>query len=334
MPANLSEIRATLERLQQCNEFEARKCLSYETQVDLNFEERYSKAKNKYLENRLIQLTFEHLRNFDGYSVPLPDIPSEEEQVKHIVDQDDEEVSAKEIKEDSHMETAGTSDVKARSSLSSPEKEKQAKSKSKSVTDQVSSVYFEKCGMSKMSDMSWSSDSSRLKRPSDTVAKKVKICRNGVFMGTYEGELNAEGQRHGTGVLLCDNGNSYEGEWKKDKRDGLGVARYSSGDVYDGQWQRGRRHGHGIMYIELGDTYVGNWKNGLKHGAGTYHWVDGEVDVSWYEEDRRVGEGVRWSANRLKAFRLIRGTRKEELSLDVAYATAERLGLSLEKFEL
>ena len=260
--------------------------------------------------------------------------PSEEEQVKHIVDQDDEEVSAKEIKEDSHMETAGTSDVKARSSLSSPEKEKQAKSKSKSVTDQVTSVYFEKCGMSKMSDMSWSSDSSRLKRPSDTVAKKVKICRNGVFMGTYEGDLNAEGQRHGFGVLLCDNGNSYEGEWKKDKRDGLGVARYSSGDVYDGQWHRGRRQGHGIMYIEAGDTYIGSWYNGLKHGAGTYHWADGEVDVSWYQEDKRSGEGVRWNANRLKAFRLIRGTKKEELSLDEAYTTSERLGLSLEKSEL
>ena len=182
--------------------------------------------------------------------------------------------------------------------------------------------------------MSWSSDSSRPKRPSDTVAKKVKICRNGVFMGTYEGDINAEGQRHGFGMLLCDNGNSYEGEWKKDKRDGLGVARYSSGDVYDGQWHRGRRQGHGIMYIEAGDTYIGSWNNGFKHGAGTYHWADGDVDISWYQEDKRVGEGVRWNANRLKAFRLIRGTKKEELSLDEAYTTSERLGLSLEKSEL
>ena len=35
-------------------------------------------------------------------------------------------------------------------------------------------------------------------------------------MGTYEGDLNPDGQRHGFGVLLCDNGNSYEGKWKKD----------------------------------------------------------------------------------------------------------------------
>jgi hypothetical protein len=81
MPANLSEIRATLERLQEYHEPEAIKLISCETQDDLNFEERYTKARDKYLDNRLIQLTFEHLRNFDGNSVPLPDIPSEEEQV-------------------------------------------------------------------------------------------------------------------------------------------------------------------------------------------------------------------------------------------------------------
>ena len=48
----------------------------------------------------------------------------------------------------------------------------------------------------------------------------------------------------------------------------------------------------------------------------------------------RVGEGVRWNAGRSKAYRLIRGTNKEALSLDEAYVTAEKLGLNLEKFDL
>ena len=118
-------------------------------------------------------------------------------------------------------------------------------------------------------------------------------------------------------MLLCDNGNLCKGEWKKDKRDGLGIARYSSNDVYGRQWQRGKQHGHDVMYIKAGDTYIGSWDNGLKHGAGTYHWADGEVDVSWYQEDRRVGEGVRWNASWSNAYRLIRGTKKEELLLDM-----------------
>lgn len=248
-------------------------------------------------------------------------------------DQDDSE-SAKEVKEEEPQAQPQQHQTK--------EKEREmhrssSRSKGKFDIDQLTSIYFEKCGMSvsKFSDLSSDSESIRRRvgASRDIVTKKVKICRNGVFMGTYEGDLNAEGQRHGFGVLLCDNGNSYEGEWKKDKRDGLGIARYSSGDVYDGQWHRGKRQGHGVMYIEAGDTYIGSWNNGLKHGAGTYHWADGEVDVSWYEEDRRVGEGVRWNSSRTKAYRLIRGTKKDELSLDEAYTTAEKLGLNLEKFD-
>jgi regulator of replication initiation timing len=276
----------------------------------------------------------------------------DDEPVRDFVDdQEDDTQSAKEVKEDSPKESIWVAEPDKPNSVSptpppQPEEEKKddpnrgpsSRNKPRLDIDQLTSIYFEKCGMSVSRFSDLSSDSSSFRRrasksPNDTVTKKVKICRNGVFMGTYEGDLNTEGQRHGFGVLLCDNGNSYEGEWKKDKRDGLGIARYSSGDVYDGQWQRGKRQGHGVMYIEAGDTYIGGWNNGLKHGAGTYHWADGEVDVSWYQEDRRVGEGVRWNSSRSKAFRLLRGTKKEELSLDEAYMTAEKLGLNLEKFD-
>jgi len=272
----------------------------------------------------------------------------EEEPVKNVVDHDiDDNISAKEVKEESPKDSEKP-EVKAKPSSTGEEKKqdnnsKSSRNKGRFDIDQLTSIYFEKCGMSvsKFSDLSSDSSSFRRRKSTgpntsngaNTVTKKVNICRNGIFMGTYEGDLNPDGQRHGFGVLLCDNGNSYEGEWKKDKRDGLGIARYSSGDVYDGQWQRGKRQGHGVMYIEAGDTYIGSWDNGLKHGAGTYHWADGEVDVSWYEEDGRVGEGVRWNASRSKAYKLIRGTKKEELSLDEAYMTAEKLGLNLEKFD-
>jgi hypothetical protein len=300
------------------------------------------------------QLLSEAHTKADPKATALPD----REQVRHVVfdNNDDDEVSAKEIKEVCAIEVVrkssdgGGGGVKSPTmSLTPPTNPKQEKMKiipkPKFDIDQLTSVYFEKSGMSlsRFSDLSgsqsYSLDSSSPPKPHNnnsggTIAKKVKICRNGIYMGTYEGDLNKDGQRHGVGVLLCDNGNCYEGEWKLDKRDGLGVARYSSGDVYDGQWKRGRRQGHGVMYIESGDTYIGSWHNGLKHGAGTYHWADGEVDVSWYQEDKRVGEGVRWNANRDKAFRMLRKTKMEELLLNEAYARAERLGFNLEKFNL
>ena len=258
---------------------------------------------------------------------------SENEQDQDVISkeevEDDDNSSAKELKMDpvdSPLETP----VNNTSTKSS-------RSQRKYDIDQLTSIYFERCGSegggSKLSDLSSEGRSLPRERKAGTTTKKVKICRNGVFMGTYEGDLNKDGQRHGFGVLICDNGNSYEGEWKKDKRDGVGIARYSSGDVYDGEWRRGKRQGQGVMYIEAGDTYIGSWNNGLKHGAGTYHWADGEVDVSWYQEDRRVGEGVRWNSTRTKAYRLIRGTKKEEMGLDEAYTTAESLGLNLEKVD-
>jgi len=300
-----------------------------------NLDKKKSQESNKSRNNSPIQAAAAKVEKPKDDKSKAKDMATREkvQDIKNVVDQDDDVSSAKEIKEVDKT----PADVKPSPPLT-PDEEKRQGNKPKLDIDQLTSIYFEKCGMSvsRFSDLSSDSSSFRrraVKPPSDTITKKVKICRNGVFMGTYEGDLNPEGQRHGFGVLLCDNGNSYEGEWKKDKRDGLGIARYSSGDVYDGQWQRGKRQGHGVMYIEAGDTYIGSWNNGLKHGAGTYHWADGEVDVSWYQEDRRVGEGVRWNASRAKAFQLIRGTKKEELSLDEAYLRAEKLGLNLEKFD-
>jgi len=262
----------------------------------------------------------------------------DEEVISKEVSEEDDNSSAKELKMDPVEPPAFASPVEiTKGTKSDDEKNKLSRSHRKYDIDQLTSIYFEKCGSegdgSKLSDLSSEGRSSPRERKEGATTKKVKICRNGVFMGTYEGDLNKDGQRNGFGVLICDNGNSYEGEWKKDKRDGVGIARYSSGDVYDGLWKRGKRQGHGVMYIEAGDTYIGSWSNGLKHGAGTYHWADGEVDVSWYQEDRRVGEGVRWNSTRSKAYRLVRGTKKEEMGLDEAYTTAESLGLNLEKVD-
>jgi hypothetical protein len=38
-----------------------------------------------------------------------------------------------------------------------------------------------------------------------------------------------------------------------------------------------------------------------------YEYEDSELDVSYYREDIRVGEGVRWSVSRHKASQLVDG---------------------------
>ncbi len=126
--------------------------------------------------------------------------------------------------------------------------------------------------------------------------------------GEYVGQLNSRGQKHGNGKMRYDNGNEYDGQWKNNKREGKGITRYASENVYIGMWKGGKRHGFGVFHIsKSGDIYRGNWENGIKSGPGVYEYADGELDVSFYSNDIRVGDGVRWNADRNRASRLFDG---------------------------
>ena len=53
------------------------------------------------------------------------------------------------------------------------------------------------------------------------------------------------------------------------------------------------------------------------------------IDVSFYQEDVRVGEGVRWSASRHKASRLVDGTlvgEEGDMPLEDAMKLTKQLG--------
>ena len=103
--------------------------------------------------------------------------------------------------------------------------------------------------------------------------------------------------------------------------------------VFIGAWREGKRHGFGVFHIKkTGDVYRGNWMRGLKHGAGVYEYADGELDVSVYQEDVRVGEGVRWSASRKRASKLVDGILVGEeggMMLEDAEMLTKKLGFVL-----
>ncbi len=47
------------------------------------------------------------------------------------------------------------------------------------------------------------------------------------------------GQRHGHGVLLGVDGDSYEGGWMRDREHGQGVRKNANGDTYTGSFVEG-----------------------------------------------------------------------------------------------
>ena len=49
--------------------------------------------------------------------------------------------------------------------------------------------------------------------------------------------------RHGKGVHICSNGDSYRGYWRLDKRHGRGKASFASGVHYEGDWVDDKAHG-------------------------------------------------------------------------------------------
>ena len=80
---------------------------------------------------------------------------------------------------------------------------------------------------------------------------------NGKYIGGY---LN--GLRHGNGLYIWDNGDSYDGDWINNERHGKGTYTWASGDEYIGEWRYGKKHGKGIYTLKNGEKYEEEWRHG------------------------------------------------------------------------
>ena len=76
----------------------------------------------------------------------------------------------------------------------------------------------------------------------------------------------------GNGSYLFENGDLFNGQWKKGEMNGYGVYEYANGDVYKGAWKKGLMDGRGTYTYANGDKYIGAWKDGKMNGRGHFHW--------------------------------------------------------------
>ncbi|MBH0076095.1 hypothetical protein I6F48_11030 [Pseudoalteromonas sp. SWYJ118] len=118
---------------------------------------------------------------------------------------------------------------------------------------------------------------------------------------TYEGELDDNGMRNGTGTFSWTNKyrkeSIYKGNFKNDLFHGQGVLTENSykNRVYKGQWQLGLRHGQGTQIGE-GAHYEGQWKADKRHGKGTQTKGKAQYVGQW-KADKRHGKGTQTDEN-------------------------------------
>lgn len=85
----------------------------------------------------------------------------------------------------------------------------------------------------------------------------------------YKGDTNECGQKHGEGVMVYENGDVYEGEWKNDLHHGFGIFTYANGAVYFGHWENGVHHGQGRFTSAEGTGVEGYFENGKASSTKT-----------------------------------------------------------------
>lgn len=101
----------------------------------------------------------------------------------------------------------------------------------------------------------------------------VMVYVNGrVYEGEWENEL-----KHGKGLEISPNGNTYKGQFLNGKPEGFGNFRWYHGEMYEGQWRAGLKHGSGIWKGANGESYVGEWKNGKPDGYGVHVFKNGKI---------------------------------------------------------
>jgi len=111
---------------------------------------------------------------------------------------------------------------------------------------------------------------------------KFFIC---LFKGEYDQNQNGSLVRHGEGVLTCQNGIIYTGNWADDKLNGLGSYQHPSGMKYEGEFVDGKFEGPGKYTWPDGFNYEGEFKASKLFGKGYLKDPAGQMWTGDFEGD-------------------------------------------------
>ncbi|MFC2176764.1 hypothetical protein ACFLR1_07350, partial [Bacteroidota bacterium] len=114
------------------------------------------------------------------------------------------------------------------------------------------------------------------------------------MISTVKAQCTTGNCYEGNGSYLFENGDLYNGLWKKGIMNGYGVYEYVNGDIYKGAWKDGFMSGRGTYSYNNGNKYVGEWKDGKMEGRGHFYWqMNGNaMNNAKYEGFFKNGEPV------------------------------------------
>ena len=142
-------------------------------------------------------------------------------------------------------------------------------------------------------------DRHRIRRLSEEARKDVKE------LARLEGSIPRRGQRQGQvrlrqrqglrgavqggggteGRQVYPNGETYDGQFRHDKKHGKGRRVFASCDVYEGSTRTTCRHG---KIVKANDDRQGQFRAD-KHGHGTYAFANGDVYTGEFHKGRSTG---------------------------------------------
>jgi hypothetical protein len=130
-----------------------------------------------------------------------------------------------------------------------------------------------------------------VQRPNDgvkVVAKPAVILNDG---SVYEGEWDKNGNKHGIGTLVQQDGSKLIGSFKAGEFEGLGRLIQNSGTLYEGEFKQGKLNGNAKILRQEGAKFDGELVDGKIHGKGVEEWPDGTRYEGDYFYGARQGKG-------------------------------------------
>jgi hypothetical protein len=126
--------------------------------------------------------------------------------------------------------------------------------------------------------------------PPPRLGRTLRVA-NQIMTGNFSPD-SVTGLVSGSGRIVWDNGDQFDGTMVRGQKEGRGEFRWANGQRYRGEWSRDQPNGRGTIQFPNGDRYTGDMRNGLPNGAGTLVFANGNRYQGEVRDGQPNGSGL------------------------------------------